>query len=90
MHGNVAEWCEDRYDVAVDPGNPTDGASIAERAIRGGSWGSASRGVRSDFRMGFVPTYRDSQIGFRLAVDSVGPVGGVSREKAGIPEGDPW
>ncbi len=68
MHGNVFEWCEDRYgdypsENVTDPvGHPTG----TDRVSRGGSWGYIASGCRSAYRLGFSPGYRDVSIGFRL------------------------
>ena len=69
MHGNVKEWCWDWYGfydkrTQIDP----VGASLgANRALRGGSWFSNARFLRSASRDGSNPSYRHSRIGFRLA-----------------------
>ena len=54
MHGNVAEWCHDRYaedyyasSPAEDPRGPTDGD---ERVLRGGAWNSSADSCRSTYR----------------------------------------
>jgi acetoin utilization deacetylase AcuC-like enzyme/formylglycine-generating enzyme required for sulfatase activity len=54
MHGNVAEWCNDRYakdyyDVSPDrdPRGPTTGD---ERVLRGGAWNSSADSCRSSYR----------------------------------------
>ena len=59
MHGNVWEWCEDRW-------NPGD----SFRVIRGGGWVNYSRGCLSTNRTRRVPEFRDRIIGFRLAAVS--------------------
>ena len=70
MHGNVWEWCADgqrEYHEGVqrDPVGE-QGAGVA-RAVRGGSWISNARGVRSARRVWFGPGYRAGILGFRLA-----------------------
>ena len=54
MHGNVWEWCADRYDKdysagakSVDPQGPDSGTS---RVLRGGCWNYGADGCRSAFR----------------------------------------
>lgn len=56
MHGNVWEWCEDRYAPGASP-----------RLLRGGSWILNGRVCRSAFRLRGVPDYRYPFYGFRLA-----------------------
>jgi acetoin utilization deacetylase AcuC-like enzyme/formylglycine-generating enzyme required for sulfatase activity len=54
MHGNVAEWCNDRYDpnyYAKSPAeNPRGPAEGLERVVRGGGWNSTAGGCRSTYR----------------------------------------
>ncbi|WP_349247218.1 formylglycine-generating enzyme family protein [Anaerobaca lacustris] len=69
MHGNVWEWCQDRY-VAYPRHSVTDPlgvASGADRAFRGGSWQSIARDCRSACRLWITLGYRDNAMGFRLA-----------------------
>jgi formylglycine-generating enzyme required for sulfatase activity len=57
MHGNVWQWCEDRYDPKA-----------TERVLRGGGWLDAAGGCRAAFRSGQQPASQGSaMIGFRLA-----------------------
>lgn len=56
MHGNVWEWCEDRY-------NPEASA----RVLRGGSWYYNGRFGRSAYRDWYEPDKRFNVFGFRLA-----------------------
>ncbi len=69
MHGNVWEWCADRYGgyaegLATDPLGPTEGV---DRVLRGGSWVSVARFCRSAYRFRHEPDYRNRDLGFRLA-----------------------
>jgi len=73
MHGNVWEWCWDGYDAnyykqspAVDPHGP---GVVAHRVIRGGSLEDGPQFARSALRHGSTPKNRDSNLGFRLALD---------------------
>jgi formylglycine-generating enzyme required for sulfatase activity len=67
MHGNVWEWCLDRY--GTYPGAVTDpkGASSGSGYVfRGGSWYDFPIFCRSADRDFYFPYYRDYGIGFRV------------------------
>ncbi|GHV11843.1 hypothetical protein FACS189491_03800 [Spirochaetia bacterium] len=68
MHGNVEEWCWDwygDYSTAAQT-DPAGAASGAGRVLRGGSWGSLARFLRSAFRHDSIPSNRDIGFGFRV------------------------
>ncbi|HUS35904.1 MAG TPA: formylglycine-generating enzyme family protein [Verrucomicrobiae bacterium] len=70
MHGNVWEWCQDRYGAlpggsVIDPQGPIAGLN---RVFRGGSWGVAASRCRSAYRVWNKPDYRDYTVGFRVAL----------------------
>ena len=71
MHGNVWEWCEDRY----EPG-------ASARVLRGGGWYGGARGCRSADRIRFGPGHRSRHDGFRLAAVPVGAKSGQVRAQA--------
>jgi formylglycine-generating enzyme required for sulfatase activity len=68
MHGNVREWCWDwfgDYGTAAQT-DPMGVSSGSNRVFRGGSWFSNGQYLRSAFRYGYTPSYRDIYLGFRL------------------------
>lgn len=70
MHGNIWEWCEDRYgayqaEKEIDPTGADEGAS---RVLRGGSWIDDGGSARSAYRGRGDPGYASDFIGFRLAL----------------------
>jgi formylglycine-generating enzyme required for sulfatase activity len=75
MHGNVWEWCEDRYNEkeyqrgkCKDPSGPLGGSS---RVVRGGGWFNVARGCRSAHRYAYSPDDRRYDLGFRVTRRSV-------------------
>ena len=73
MHGNVWEWCQDRYGEypsgsATDPTGATSGSV---RVFRGGGWRDGAGGCRSALRFRFTPGIRSSILGFRVLRSSI-------------------
>ncbi len=73
MHGNLFEWCADRFDrnyyhvsPAEDPPGPETGRY---RVIRGGDWYSDARDCRSAFRYSDVPEGTFYALGFRVVCE---------------------
>lgn len=72
MHGNVSEWCNDRYaeyprGAVRDPSGPPRGSP--SRVARGGSWNVSAWKCRSADRVGISPKISNVYLGFRLARD---------------------
>jgi formylglycine-generating enzyme required for sulfatase activity len=70
MHGNVSEWCEDRFNEkeyqrgeCKDPKGPMKGGS---RVVRGGSWSEEAKYCRSGFRLRFGSSGWNDYLGFRV------------------------
>ena len=101
MHGNVLEWCYDRYDdypesAVLDPQGPMTGWN---RVLRGGSWIHDANYCRSACRISAGPSIRNDYIGFRVALvpllkkqskpDDIllQLPGGISMRLKGIPAG---
>ncbi len=72
MHGNVSEWCSDRYGAeypegpVVDPTGPSEGTY---RVIRGGSWSHFWRACRCAARGSAPVSYQLRQTGFRVVME---------------------
>ncbi|MCB9913184.1 MAG: formylglycine-generating enzyme family protein [Planctomycetes bacterium] len=74
MHGNVWEWCGDRYATSYPGGTVTDPLgpdSGSSRVNRGGSWYNAAYNCRSALRFNDLPSRRYSDLGFRVALVSI-------------------
>ena len=71
MHGNVMEWCQDFYgqysskSAVINPLGPFNGS---RRVVRGGSFYRTAHDCRSASRMSYEPSYRGSEIGFRMVI----------------------
>jgi formylglycine-generating enzyme required for sulfatase activity len=77
MHGNVKEWCQDRFAAdyyqeapARDPPGPAAGA---DHVLRGGAWNSPGEECRAASRRGLGRSWRYSDIGLRVACTPPGP-----------------
>ncbi|WP_376696543.1 SUMF1/EgtB/PvdO family nonheme iron enzyme [Wenzhouxiangella sp. EGI_FJ10305] len=70
IHGNVGEWVQDCWNNS--PGAPNDGSAwmsgSCDRAVlRGGSWNSDGRSLRSAYRSGYDRVSQFGNTGFRPA-----------------------
>lgn len=65
--GNVAEWCNDRFDPDYYKSSPTNNppgpAQGAKYCLRGGAWNSTEDQCRSDKRQGENPGFHDACFG---------------------------
>ena len=71
MHGNVFEWCQDRYGkypsgAVTDPKGPSSGS---KRVFRGGGWKFDASFSRSAYRDKYKPWVYVDYVGFRLVRD---------------------
>jgi len=77
MHGNVWEWCWDRYNEHYyssspenDPIGFSGGSYGHDRVLRGGSWYNSAKDLRSASRgnnnVHYSPFHRFDDVGFRL------------------------
>jgi formylglycine-generating enzyme required for sulfatase activity len=72
MAGNVWEWVEDCWHDSYS-GAPENGAAWIDetdhgyRVVRGGSWSSVPRMLRTAGRNRFAADRRDINLGFRVA-----------------------
>ena len=71
LHGNVGEWCQDRWanrlpgGAAIDPQGPATGSS---RPTHGGGWWHTPDILRSAFRYGDAAGYTATDLGFRVVL----------------------
>jgi formylglycine-generating enzyme required for sulfatase activity/serine/threonine protein kinase len=73
MHGNVCEWCQDRYGdyPSGAVADPTGAANGSDRVNRGGSHFNFAWGCRSAYRYGHAPDVRDDRLGCRVLRSSI-------------------
>lgn len=70
MIGNLGEWVEDcatQSYATMQPDGTAKGGDCAKRMVRGGSWGTQPRQLRSAERIRYSPTDLDDSIGIRVA-----------------------
>lgn len=71
MAGNAWEWTGSIYQSIYQGAeiNSQDTKSQFARVARGGAWNIVPKGVRSAYRSGFAPEFRNNAHGFRVARD---------------------
>jgi formylglycine-generating enzyme required for sulfatase activity len=71
VSGNTWDWVEDcyhdSYDSAPPDGSAWTSGDCNRRVLRGGSWGSQPRNLRSAARYRLAPVVRGDWYGFRVA-----------------------
>lgn len=76
MHGNLWEWCLDRWSYHLPGGYVTDpiGPVVGgDRVLRGGCWYNDARVCRSDYRGHGQTGYLGNDVGFRIVLVPPGP-----------------
>ncbi|MFH1024246.1 MAG: formylglycine-generating enzyme family protein [Planctomycetota bacterium] len=75
MHGNVWEWCQDRFGAypSGDVTDPTGATSGSDRVLRSGSWFGTPEFCRSACRVRGDPAIRSNICGFRVVAVFAGP-----------------
>ena len=71
MHGNVFEWCWDRFAAGYyrqsPPSDPTGPEQTPDRVRRGAGWSFTANDARSPNRAALLPATPSSDLGFRVA-----------------------
>jgi hypothetical protein len=81
MHGNLCEWCHDwhgDYGAESSSDNLAGPVEGLNRVDRGGGWSNVASNCRTAYRGQIRPTYRNMNIGFRLALVPFSPSSGSS------------
>lgn len=73
MHGNIWEWCSDRYAENYET-VPKDGSAHMVRSekgmvLRGGAWSAKPENLRSAVRINLGANSRNYFVGFRVVVE---------------------
>ena len=77
MHGNVWEWCSDRwhknYNYAPTDGSSWETGTENQRVLRGGSFRYNARSCSASNRFRYDADYRAVDLSFRVACSSFLP-----------------
>lgn len=75
LHGNIDEWCLDRYRKRHLPGEDplVDLPHLTDRVIRGGTWCDRASSCRSAYRVCHAPNRRLFHLGFRVVLKDMTP-----------------
>ncbi len=77
LHGNVWEWCQDRYaPYATVPVSDPIGRDGESHVARGGSWGDPLDAMRVANRAALSGGLRSAYVGLRLACEVEWPING--------------
>jgi formylglycine-generating enzyme required for sulfatase activity len=78
MHGNVWEWCQDRYRAWHDDEgmriDPLEEEGGKQRVMRGGGWFDVPRNLRCAALKKSLPIYGFYGVGFRVLMMEEGPI----------------
>ena len=72
MHGNIWEWCQDRWDKNYYRNAPAVAATGSLKMIRGGSWRDGAESARSASRRKLHPNLKRDDGGFRVVREEEG------------------
>lgn len=72
LGGNIHEWTLDGYTpyIVGDNGRKKSRKNAARRVVRGGSWHSQAKELRTSSRKGLFPESRLTTVGFRCAISA--------------------
>ncbi len=66
MHGNIWEWCQDRYEADGYGRGPDESGPRERRVLRGGCWSNNAAFCRTAHRGAALPSVRNNAYGFRV------------------------
>jgi formylglycine-generating enzyme required for sulfatase activity/serine/threonine protein kinase len=72
MHGNVCEWCRDRFKDKLPGGTDPEITAGSSHVVRGGGWATPAAMCTSSARASYAASTRRNDLGFRVAIISTG------------------